>query len=179
MTKTPSWVCAVAVLALLSASASGRGTLPTKTLFNIRAADGKSYKLVAELERRERAYLTAGLSSSGAGASTETHFTADRKHPFRLYALTADDQCRDVAVYGSVTLAVKKVVAVRKNGTKRTLTRQHPPASWHYAGRLIGAFIGDGSPTVRVRVFGRHGRLIGTVPIPNDLEPTCSTPGQS
>jgi hypothetical protein len=178
MTKALAYLCALVVFAFLAAAASGGGMLPTRTLFNTRGADGRSYKLVAQFERRGRAYLTVALSSSAGGAS-DTHFTADKKHPFRLYGLTADDPCRDVAVFGSVTLSVRKLVAVRKNGTKHTIALQKPPASWHYKGRLVGAFTGDGSPTVRLRVFGRRGHQIGVFPVPNDLEPACSTPGQT
>ena len=181
MTRLVTFVCALVVCASIAGPASSSGTqarLPLKTLFKFKSAHGYTVELTAWLYRRERAYLVNSLHAP-SGGSEATHFTADSKHPFRLDSFTGGDGCRDIAVFGSVSPAVRKVVAVRKNGTTRTLRRHRPPASWRYRGRLIGAYIGTGSPTVRVRLLGRGGRVIGTFAVLNDLGPTCSTPGQS
>ena len=173
MSRLGAVVGAVVFCALVAGPARGGSQLPTKTLFHTQGA-----KLIAQYYRLSgRAHLGMSLSSSRGGEQAD-HLVADRKHPFRLDTFTGDDACRDIAVFGSVARSVKRVVAVRKNGTTRKIGRQRPPASWHYKGRLIGAYIGDGSPTVRVRLFGSHRRLIGTFAVPNDLGPTCSTPGQ-
>jgi hypothetical protein len=179
MRRRVAIVAALLLCTSLSAPAGGdakRARLPIKTLFKFRSAHGYNVRLTAWLFRRERPYLQLTMYAP-SGVSDSTHFAADSKHPFRLDSFAGADGCRDIGVGGSISPSVKRVVGVRQDATTFRIRRQRPPASWHYKGRLIGAFIGSGSRTVRLRLFGAHGRLIGTFAVLNDLGPTCSNPG--
>jgi hypothetical protein len=185
VTRLLGTACALLVLALAPELASGGGAqarLPAKTLFKRKGADGTKYKLTAGFLREagepHLVYSLAydrvienpdGSEDSEGGGSQADHLVADRHHLFRLDSFAENDPCRDVAVFGSVAPAVKRVVAVRADGTTRTLRRQHPPPSWHYDGRLIGNYLGSGPVTSRVRVLGSRPPA-GLLPHPERVE---------
>jgi hypothetical protein len=184
--------CAFLALGLVGTARgdSAQSRLPSRTLFQVKAADGTSYELDAQFLRqggeRHIAYSVHyervvsnpdGSEDVESGGSLSDHLAARGRKAFRLDSIFESTACRDDVVFGSVVHSVTRVVAVRADGTTRVLRRQRPPRSWHYKGWLIGAFVGDGPATIRVRVFGRDGRSLGSYRVPNESNPACHHAG--